>query len=67
VEKAHDLLGAYGCSACHDVYDRKRRAPAGVTREEVELAFWEGHARSVVLLLEKQIIVTKRGTLEVTT
>jgi hypothetical protein len=65
--KSNDLLGAYGCSACHDVYDRRRRPPAGTSREYVELCFWEGHARSLVILTEvKQIIVLKRGALEVT-
>lgn len=57
--KCHDLLGAYGCSSCHDVYDR--RVPTDMTRVEVELAFWEGHARSLVLLIERGIIVVHRG------
>jgi hypothetical protein len=57
--KSHDLLGAYGCSNCHDVYDR--RVPVQLPRVEVELAFWEGHARSLVLLIERGIIVVHRG------
>ena len=57
--KSHDLLGAYGCSACHDVVDR--RTPTDLPRVEVELAFWEGHARSLVLLIERGIIVVHRG------
>src|SRR4051812_49420808 len=48
--KAHDLLGAYGCSSCHDVVDR--RVPTDLPRPVVETAFWQGHARSVLLLLE---------------
>lgn len=59
--KSTDLLGAYGCSNCHALYDRRRPTPPGITREEIELAFWEGHARSVVLLIEKGIIVMERG------
>ena len=61
--KCIDILGSYGCNACHDVYDRRR--PTQMPRVEVELAFWEGHARSVLKLWEKGIITTKRGTLEV--
>lgn len=57
--KSHDLLGSYACSSCHDVYDR--RTPAITSREAVELAFWEGHARSLVLLIERGIIVVHRG------
>jgi hypothetical protein len=61
--KSHDLLGAYGCSNCHDVYDR--RQPTDIPRCEVELAFWEGHARSLVLLIERGIIVVLRGKVQV--
>lgn len=57
--KSHDLLGAYGCSNCHDVYDR--RTNTDTPRVEVENAFWEGHARSLVLLIERGIIVVHRG------
>lgn len=63
-QKSPDILGAYGCFACHAVYDR--RVPvAGLTRQEVELLFWEGHARSVVRLIERGLIVVRRGTLEI--
>jgi hypothetical protein len=59
--KSHDLLGSYGCSACHDVLDRrvplpKKAQEMGVTREEVELCFSAGHARSLLRLLEQGII-----------
>lgn len=59
--KSHDLLGAYACSACHDVYDRRVPAPDVFSRDQIELAFWEGHARSLVLLIERGIIVVHRG------
>lgn len=63
-QKSHDILGAYGCYACHDVYDR--RVPvAGLTRQEVELLFWQGHARSVVRLIERGLIVIHRGVVEI--
>lgn len=52
--KTDDLLGSYACSACHDVYDR--RAPFDGERHEVEFAFWQGHARSLLRLQEKGLI-----------
>jgi hypothetical protein len=68
--KSHDLLGAYGCSNCHDVYDR-RRGPSNfpgctATWPEVEIAFHEAHQRSLVLLIERGIIVIHRGKALVT-
>lgn len=61
--KANDLLGAYGCSACHDAYDRRSyRYEEWHTREQIEVMFWEGHARSLVLLIAKGIISIFRGT-----
>jgi len=62
--KSHDLLGAYGCHACHDLYDGRRyRNDQGeiVARVFIELAFWEGHARSLLKLIEKGIVVFERG------
>ena len=53
--KSPDLLGAYGCSACHDVYDG-RDMRYGYMREEVDLMFWEGHARSLRILIEKGLV-----------
>jgi hypothetical protein len=63
--KCHDLLGAYACHVCHDIVDRRRPAPVGMTREEIELAFWEGHARSVLRLIEKGLIAMQRGVAQV--
>jgi hypothetical protein len=61
--KSDDLLGSYACSDCHDVYDR--RAPTAMPRVEVELAFWEGHARSLILLIKKGVIAVMRGKVKV--
>lgn len=66
--KAPDILGAYACMACHDLYDRRRtRNDQGevIPRMVVELAFWEGHARSVCILIAKGIVVLARGVLEI--
>jgi hypothetical protein len=54
--KAPDLIGAYACSACHDVYDRRASAPAGMTRQDVELAFAEGAWRSLRILADKGLV-----------
>lgn len=50
--KAPDILGAYACYACHMAVDGQTKVP----RHEVRLAFWEGHARSVIKLIEKGLI-----------
>lgn len=55
--KANDLLGAYACFACHSCYDLKR-PPEGWTMTDVENAFWEGHARSLVILNERDLVRT---------
>ena len=57
-QKAPDLLGAYLCSKCHDLYDRRQPPATGVTRDDVELAFWQGHARSLIILAQKGLIKT---------
>ncbi len=52
--KGADILGAYCCSACHDAYDGRTRAKYHPV--ELERMFWEGHARSVVMLLKAGLI-----------
>ena len=59
--KSPDILGSYACSACHDVVDRRVPTPKGMTRDEVMLGFWQGHARSVCILIERGIITMERG------
>lgn len=63
--KSHDLLGAYACSNCHDLYDRRHPTPPGISREEIELCFWEGHARSVLILIDKGLLVVSKGVAQV--
>jgi len=52
-QKSPDLLGTYACYPCHQTVDGQRPPPHGMTRDDVRLAFWEGHARSLVILIEK--------------
>lgn len=54
--KAHDILGAYGCNSCHDVYDRRSPVPYGLTYLEVKLFFLEGLMRSLVILIRKGLV-----------
>lgn len=53
--KAPDYLGAYCCSNCHDVYDR--RVPYDGSRTAVELCFAEGVWRSQRMLEAKKLLV----------
>lgn len=53
--KAPDYLAAYSCSSCHDVVDRRRPVQM-MTRDEVEVAFWEGVARTLRILEEKGLL-----------
>jgi hypothetical protein len=39
--------------------------PTELQRTAVEVAFWEGHARSLVLLIDKGIVRVERGTVVV--
>ncbi len=57
--KSPDVLGAFGCSACHDLYDRRSRLPLGVDRRDVEIAFHEAHQRSLRILIEKGLVSEK--------
>lgn len=54
--KSPDYLGAYGCSDCHDLYDRRRPVPKGYTRQDVELAFHQAHQRSLQILDAKGLL-----------
>ena len=54
--KSDDRLGAYGCSNCHDLYDRRVSLPDGVTRDYVKVAFYEAHMRSFLILKIKGLV-----------
>lgn len=54
--KAIDLAGAYCCTACDALIDRQAKTPPGLTRADVELAWFHGHLRSLVRLKEKGLI-----------
>lgn len=53
--KSKDILGAYACSNCHDYYDRRISGP-GVNYDQIKLDFYEGHMRSLAILIEKGLV-----------
>lgn len=50
--KAHDLAGAYCCTACDAVYDGQAPRPKGMSKPDVDLAWLQGHIRSLPIALE---------------
>lgn len=54
--KSDDLCGAYACTSCDAVYDGHRPPPEGWTRQDVDLAWFEGHIRSLVVAKRKGVI-----------
>ena len=54
--KANDLLAAFSCFQCHNVIDGRTPPPHGMTRDDVKLMFWEGHARTVRIWIEKGLL-----------
>jgi len=53
--KALDIAGAYACTACDAAYDQMTGAKH-MTREELDLDWFMGHLRSLVILKEKGLI-----------
>lgn len=54
--KSIDEAGAYACTACDSVYDGQSKRPAGMSRQDVDLAWADGHIRSLVILKQKGLI-----------
>jgi hypothetical protein len=48
--KAHDVFGAYGCTACHDWY------AGGAERDFKREVFQLAHERSLVILVQSGIL-----------
>jgi len=55
--KMPDIFGAYCCSACHDVIDR--RAKSKWPRDKIALDFYDGMVRTQLILIEKGLIIIK--------
>jgi hypothetical protein len=54
--KAGDVCGAYACTYCDGVYDGQIQRPAGMTKDEVDRLWLEGHIRSLVRAHEKGLV-----------
>jgi hypothetical protein len=54
--KADDLCGAYACTTCDAIYDGQQKVPQGLTYDEVELAWYEAHIKSIVILHAEGVI-----------
>lgn len=54
--KSLDLCGCFACTYCDAVYDGQRPRPAGMTLQDVELAWYRGHMRSLVKLNQKGLL-----------
>jgi hypothetical protein len=54
--KSTDIAGAYACTYCDAVYDGQTPRPAGMTKDDVDLAWHEGHIRSLVRLGQKGLL-----------
>lgn len=52
--KGVDIGGAYGCQACHDVYDRRKKT--NFPYEHIQVCFFEGHLRSLQILIKDGLI-----------
>lgn len=52
--KSHNLFGALGCHACHDVVDR--RVHTGLTPETIDNWFYEGVFRTQQVWLDEGYI-----------
>lgn len=57
--KASDLAIAYACTDCDAVYDGQRQRPAGMTKNEVDLAWCLGHLRTLIKLAVKGLVSWK--------
>ncbi len=49
-------LGAYACSACHDLVDMRTKLPPGMTWRDVKFAHYEGVMETFALLLKSGIL-----------
>lgn len=54
--KASDILGAHGCSACHDEIDRRTTI---LDEEFVRVCFLEGIIRTICLLTSSGVVCVK--------
>ena len=49
-------LGAYACSACHDLVDMRVKLPAGSTWRDVKMAHYEGVMETISKMLNDGVL-----------
>lgn len=54
--KAHDIHGAYACSACHDAIDGRTKTE--YSRDELRLMHLDGMVRTQLILIGDGLITT---------
>lgn len=54
--KADDLCGCYACTHCDAVYDGQKPRPMGMDQTDVELAWYDAHIQSIVILHAEGVI-----------
>lgn len=54
--KADDILGAHGCSDCHDAVDFRDQWRHQTTRDAITMQFYEGVFRTQKILLDEDKI-----------
>lgn len=54
--KSIDVCGCYSCTACDAVIDRQIKPPDGWTYQDVQIAWFEGHMRTLVIMDGKRLI-----------
>ena len=55
-QKVPDMFGAWGCSACHDVVDGRRKwtyKDTWISEDEIRFTFYEGVFRTMNILLNE--------------
>lgn len=56
--KSDDINGAYACTKCDAVYDGQMTRPRGMTKDQVDLMWLQGHMRSLRKLVRKGLVAT---------
>jgi hypothetical protein len=54
--KADDLCGAFACVSCDQLYDGQKKRPAHLNFQDVMLAWFEAHIKSIVILHAEGVI-----------
>lgn len=57
--KASDLAVAYCCTACDAIYDGQAQRPVGLTKDDIDLMWCQGHLRTLIKLEQKGLVSIK--------